>query len=150
MKRINFFPQKQEQFPTLQSHRFGNFRLDISKLKVEIIDIVHGLSKHVYKTGSYEYGLFAFLLAESKRIEDGKFMVKSEQEVKDGINNAEFLVSMLAHSNLIFSDDVFRAEYYKLVQQKYIKTSAEVVTSEDDEKIIEEEKVLDEMNDTVE
>jgi hypothetical protein len=150
MKRINFFPPKQEQFPTLQSHRFGNFRLDISKLKVEIIDVVNGLSKHVYKTGSYEYGLFAFLLAKSKRIEDGKFMAKSEQEIKDGLNNSEFLVAMLAHSNLIFSDDVFRADYYNLVQQKYIKTSAEVAPSDDDEKIIEQEKVLDEMKDAVE
>lgn len=135
------------EIETLQRHQFGNFELRISLSKVEIEDVVHKLFKHVYALGGYEYGLISHLLSTTKTV--GEVVeAKTEKEINEGISNVQFLVIMLAHTNLIFSNDKFRTAYYKLIQ-KTLKVKAEEVNKEEDDKILAEEKTLLEMQNTV-
>ena len=119
---------------TTEKIRFGNFELKITKSldgsKIEIEDIVHRTVKHLYKVGSYEFGLLQFLLGKSKQTPDG-VVDKTEQEIIDGKNNVEFLVTMLAYTNLIFADENFRIGYNKLIVDLIEKQSAEKISKKD-------------------
>lgn len=136
--------KKKVKKETLQRHRFGNFELRISEVKVEVEDLVNKLSKHVYNVGSYEYGLFVFLLSQTKETPEG-VVYKTEQEVKDGLSNVQFLVNMLAHTNLIFSNDGFRQGYYDMVKDVIVSQQAKEVDKSNDDETIKELETVDEM-----
>ena len=143
---MNF--KKKTHKETIQRHRFGNFELRISEVKCEVEDAVNKLTKHVYNVGSFEYGLFSFLLSPVKA--DGKVNVpKTDKEVTDGLANVEFLVVLLIHTNLIFSNDVFRQKYYELIQEMVKAASPVEISKEADDKILDELKLVDSMKTTV-
>jgi hypothetical protein len=142
------FLKKKSKKETLQRHRLGNFELRISEVKVEIEDVVHRLSKHVYNIGGYEYGLILFLLSQTKQTENG-VVYKTEQEIKDGLSNVAFLVSMLAHTNLIFSNEGFRQSYYDLVKDVIISQQPKEVDKSKDEEMIKEIETVEQMRESV-
>lgn len=118
-------------------HRFGNYELRMSDVKVEIEEVVNRTTKHVYGMTSYEYGLFSYLLSESIPTKDG-MKKKTSDEIKEDLNFVEFLITMMVYTNLMFSNIEFRKKYWELVREF---VSKEVPSeSPDDDKIIEEMK----------
>lgn len=115
-------------------HRFGNYELRISDVRCEVEEVVNRTAKHVYGSNSYEYGLFMFLLSETKMTEDG-VKPKDVDDIKKDTALAEMLVYMLAYTNLIFSSFDFRLKYYELIRD-VVKKDADIP---------EDENVLDDL-----
>lgn len=127
--------------------RFGNFELRYSESKIEIENIAQKTMKIVYSQMSFEYGLIAFLLGKTKS-EDGKTEPKTENEIETGLENVGFLVNMLAYTNLIFSNQEFRDNYFKLVSDTVTKQLP--VDTADDNEILEEMRIAEEMKQAME
>lgn len=140
--------KKTNKLETIIRMRFGNFELRVAQAKIEIEDVVTKTTKHVYSNLTYEYGLITFLLSKQKRHED-KMVNKSAEEIEVGIKNVEFLIYMLAHTNLIFSNEQFRADYYKLVTDLIVKSKPVEVDKKEDAETIEQLKTVDEMKEAV-
>lgn len=140
--------KKTNPLETLIKMRFGNFELRVAAAKIEIEDVVNKTTKHVYSNLTYEYGLITFLLSKQKQHE-GQTVAKSADEVQNGVRNVEFLIYMLAHTNLIFSNEQFRADYYKLVTDLIAKSKPVEVNKEEDAETVEQMKTVDEMKETV-
>lgn len=140
--------KKTNQLETIIRMRFGNFELRVAQAKIEIEDVVTKTTKHVYSNLTYEYGLITFLLSKQKRHED-KMVNKSAEEIEVGIKNVEFLIYMIAHTNLIFSNEQFRADYYKLVTDLIAKSKPVEVDKKEDAETIEQLKTVDEMKEAV-
>ena len=136
--------KKKVKKETLQRHRFGNFELRISEVKVEVEDIAHKLSKHTYNVGGFEYGMLAFLLSQTKQTTDG-VAYKTEEEIEDGLKQAEILVTMLAYTNLIFSNKEFQQKYYNLVGEIVNSKSTTATDDNVDREVISEMEKVDEM-----
>lgn len=128
--------------------RFGNFELRISQSKMEIEDVVTKTTKHVYSGLTYEYGLITFLLSKQKQHE-GKMVAKSAAEIEVGLENVEFLIYMLAYTNLIFSNEQFMADYYKLVTDLIAKSESVEVDKEEDAETLGQLKTVDEMKEAI-
>lgn len=141
--------KKKKDVETLIRLRSGNFELRLSNAKVEIEDVIYKTTKHVYSNVSYEYGLLSFLLKKQKAQEDGKLISKSNEEIEQGISNVNFLINMLAYTNLLFSNEDFRKKYLKLVTSMIAKSKPAVISKEEDEKILDEMKTEDEMSKSV-
>lgn len=140
--------KKKKAVETLLKLRFGNFELRISQAKVEIEDVVTKTTKHVYSNLTYEYGLISFLLSKQKREED-KMVDKSQEEVETGIKNVEFLVYMLSYTNLIFSNEQFRADYFKLVTDLITKSKPVEVEKTEDDETVDQMKTAEEIKDAM-
>lgn len=140
--------KKEAKKETLIRHRIGNYELRISEVKCEIEDVVNKLTKHVYNIGGYEYGLIAFHLGGIKK--EGEATVpKTSLEVADGIKNVEFLIYMMAYTNLLFSNVEFREKYYALVQEFVAKATPTEISKEEDDAILDEMRVAEEMKEAI-
>lgn len=125
---------------TKVKHRFGNFELRLSDVKVEIEDVVHRLKKFTYNSGSYEYGFISYLLSDTIPTDDG-VKKRTEKEMKEDLKKLEMLVYMLVYTSLIFSDAKFRTDYYSLMAEAVQREAPTSETSEEeDTKILEELK----------
>ena len=145
---MTMFAKKKNKKETLQRHRCGNFELRISEEKVEIEDIAHKLSKHVYNAGGFEYGMFAFLLSQTKQTPEG-VLFKTTDEMKESIEQANFMVTMLAYTNLIFSNMDFRQKYYDLIGETIKVKTVDPVDEKEDRETIKELEKVDEMTELV-
>lgn len=132
----------------VKKHRFGNFEVAISDMKLEIKDVVNGLVRHTYNVGSFEHGLISYLFSTIKATPDGN-VLKPDIEVLNDTKKVESLVYMLAYTNLIFSNEAFRNAYYKLILKEIAKQKPAKVDKKEDDAILKEEKTLQEMKDTV-
>lgn len=141
--------RKKKDIKTLVKLRFGNFELRLSKAKVEIEDVVYKTAKYTYSNISYEYGLISFLLKKQKPGDGGKSISKTDDEINQGIDYVGFLLNMLAYTNLIFSNEVFREEYFKLVTSAVAKPKLVDVSEEEDKKTLNEMQTEHEMSESV-
>lgn len=142
------FAKKKNKKETLQRHKMGSFELRISEEKVEIEDVANKLSKHVYNVGGFEYGMFAFLLSQTKQTPEG-VLYKTTDEMKESIEQANFMVTMLAYTNLIFSNMDFRQKYYDLIGETIKANAVDSVDEKEDSETIKELEKVDEMTELV-
>ena len=137
---------------TTEKIRFGNFELKITNSldgsKIEIEDIVYRTVKHLYKVGSYEFGLIQFLLGKSKQTSDG-VVDKTEKEMIDGKNNVEFLCTMMANTNLIFSNEDFRTKYYNLITEVVEKQKADKISKKENTETLDELQKVEKMKEVI-